>query len=212
MFRIYGYLRASTKEQDATRAKQELEELAESLGYEIAGWFIENESGAKLNRPELFRLLEIALPGDVLLVEQIDRLSRLKKDDWDKLKAIINNKNIRIVSLDLPSSYIFMKDADEFTGRILTAINSMMMDFLAAFARKNYDERRKMQAQGVARAQKEGKYKGRPEDKELHNRIELLLLDKKSWNFIETTVGCSRHTISKVSKKLKNQKLLADTT
>ena len=32
MFRVYGYLRASTEEQDATRAKAELEKFTEQLG------------------------------------------------------------------------------------------------------------------------------------------------------------------------------------
>ena len=113
MFRVYGYLRASTEEQDATRAKAELEKFTEQLGFGVAHWFIENESGAKLHRPELFRLLDIAMPGDVLLVEQIDRLSRLKSEDWEKLKRLINDKNIRIVSLDLPSSFALMRNADE---------------------------------------------------------------------------------------------------
>jgi DNA invertase Pin-like site-specific DNA recombinase len=75
--RVYAYLRASTKEQDASRAKQQLDEFAQSNGMTIATYFTENESGASLQRPELFRLLEIAQKGDVMLVEQVDRLSRL---------------------------------------------------------------------------------------------------------------------------------------
>ena len=45
----------------------------------IVGTYVENESGAKLARPELFRLLADSQPGDVLLVEQVDRLSRLTR-------------------------------------------------------------------------------------------------------------------------------------
>jgi len=41
----------------------------------IAATYTENESGASLKRPELFRLLEDCQPGDLLLVEQVDRLS-----------------------------------------------------------------------------------------------------------------------------------------
>jgi DNA invertase Pin-like site-specific DNA recombinase len=40
-----------------------------------------------LARPELFRLLADAHPGDILLVEQVDRLSRLTAADWERLKA-----------------------------------------------------------------------------------------------------------------------------
>jgi len=50
MNRIYAYLRASTKEQDATRARQALEAFAAHTSQIISGWFVENESGATLRR------------------------------------------------------------------------------------------------------------------------------------------------------------------
>jgi DNA invertase Pin-like site-specific DNA recombinase len=81
MNRIYGYLRASSKDQDAHRAKQSLETFAKEMGQEVSAWFVENESGATLKRPELFRLLDISQRGDVLLVEQVDRISRLTSQD-----------------------------------------------------------------------------------------------------------------------------------
>lgn len=43
--RIYAYLRASTTEQDASRAKESLEKFASEHGYTIDAEFIENESG-----------------------------------------------------------------------------------------------------------------------------------------------------------------------
>ncbi len=55
--RIYGYLRASTKDQNALRAKEVLGDFAHNLKVKVSAWFIENESGAKLQRPELFRFL-----------------------------------------------------------------------------------------------------------------------------------------------------------
>lgn len=208
MFRIYGYLRASTDEQDALRAKEALEQFVSATGdnLKVAHWFIENESGAKLQRPELFRLLDIAVAGDVLLVEQIDRLSRLTKADWEKLKKIIADKRVRIVSLDLPSSYIMMKDTDDFTDRIITAINDMLLDFLAAFARKDYEDRRRRQAEGISRAKEQGKYKGRGEDVKLHGQIEELLEKGSSYSFIMSLLSCSSHTISKVNKRRKAKK------
>ncbi|MCF8494701.1 MAG: recombinase family protein [Rickettsiaceae bacterium] len=66
-FRVYGYLRASTKEQDAVRAKDALLQFASNSNLTVASFFIENESGAKLDRPELFRLLDIAQPNDIIL-------------------------------------------------------------------------------------------------------------------------------------------------
>src|SRR4051812_5819717 len=105
---VRAYLRASTKEQDALRASDELFKFAEEHGLQIAATYAENESGASLKRPELFRLLRDCSKGDILLVEQIDRLSRLSGDDWEKLKAEISAKHVKVVSLDLPTSWMML--------------------------------------------------------------------------------------------------------
>jgi DNA invertase Pin-like site-specific DNA recombinase len=41
---------------------------------------------------------------------------------------------------------------DDFTSRMFEAINGMLLDMLAAVARKEYDDRRWRQAQGQAKA------------------------------------------------------------
>lgn len=207
IFRTYAYLRASTKEQDAGRAKESLIRFASEHELVISAFFAENESGAKLQRPELFRLLEIAQKGDVILVEQIDRISRLKDDDWYSLKSIIKTKGLRVISLDLPTSHQFTVVSDEFTGRMLSAINDLMLDMLAAIARKDYEDRRRRQKEGIVKAKFEGRYRGRPQDLELHKKIEGMLLDKKSYDYIQHILSCSRTTISKVSKGLKQKSL-----
>lgn len=199
--RVYAYLRASTKEQDALRAKETLSEFAQSLNVKISAWFIENESGAKLERAELFRLLDTAEPGDAILIEQIDRITRLSEEDWHKLKSTILDNGIKVISMDLPTSYNFSKIDDEFEKWILSAVNSMMLDILAATARKDYTDRRRRQAEGVLKAKIQGKYKGRPEDIELHKKIRSLLDVGKSYSQIQHLLGCSRHTISKVKNK-----------
>src|SRR5580693_2694171 len=94
-----SYLRASTNEQDATRARSHVEKFAADHGLTIAGSYVENESGAKLARPELFRLIADSRPGDVLLIEQVDRLSRLTDSDWRKLRAELEARKIRVVAL-----------------------------------------------------------------------------------------------------------------
>ena len=40
----------------------------------------------------------------------------------------------------------------------------MMLDMLAAVARKDYEDRRRRQAQGIVKAKAAGAYRGRPED------------------------------------------------
>ena len=200
-FRLYGYLRASTKEQDATRAKDALLQFATNSNLTVASFFTENESGAKLERPELFRLLDIAQPHDIILVEQIDRISRLNDSDWNKLKTIIKSKQLKIVSLDLPTSHQFIEHNDEFTNRMLTAINDLMLDMLAAIARKDYQDRRRRQTEGIVKAKTQGLYKGRREDAELHKKVKLLLSENKSYNMIISLLNCSRGTIAKLAKR-----------
>ena len=202
--RVYGYLRASTDEQDAERAKAMLLDFARQNGFRVSGWFVENESGATLKRPELFRLLDIAHKGDALLVEQVDRISRLNKKDWESLKRIITDKGIRIVSLDLTTSHIMVRDSCEFTERMFTAINTMLLDMLAAISRKDFEDRRNRQKQGIERAKIEGKYKGRQPDKKLHETIKALRKDNKSYSEIVQLLGCSRGTIAKVSASMRH--------
>ena len=165
---------------------------------------MENESGATLSRPELFRLLADAHPGDILLVEQVDRLSRLKAADWERLKAELTARRMRVVALDLPTSWMMATNsADEFTVRMFEAINGIMLDMLAAVARKDYDDRRRRQAQGQAKAKAEGRYKGRPEDAERNDGIARMLDAGQSWGSIQRETGCSRATIAKIAKRVK---------
>jgi DNA invertase Pin-like site-specific DNA recombinase len=199
---VRGYLRASTSEQDASRAKDQLKAFAAERGLKVAAWYVENESGTKLARPELFRLLADSQPGDILLVEQVDRLSRLTVADWERLKADLTARRVRVVALDLPTSWTMATNAgDEFTGRMFEAINGMLLDMLAAVARKDYDDRRRRQAQGQAKAKAEGRYKGRPEDTGRNEGIAGMLAAGQSWGAIQNITGCSRATIAKIAKR-----------
>lgn len=200
---IRAYLRASTDDQDATRAKNDLITFAESQGHKIANFYIENESGGTLQRPELMRLIADAQNGDVLLVEQVDRLARLTESDWQFLRTILKQKGILVVSIDLPTSHAAMASktvSDDFTMRILSAINDMMLDVLAAVARKDYEDRRRRQNQGIQKAKIAGAYKGRPVNEVLHQRVKTLLDDGKSIRKIAELLNCSISTVQRVKK------------
>jgi DNA invertase Pin-like site-specific DNA recombinase len=201
---IRAYLRASTKDQDASRAKDDLLRFAAERGLKIAASYVENESGASLARPELFRLLADCHPGDVLLVEQVDRLSRLNAADWERLKAEISSRRVKVVALDLPTSWMMATaDKDDIQSRMLDAINGMMLDMLAAIARKDYEDRRRRQAQGIAKAKAEGVYKGRPEDTERNDAIMKMLQAGQSWNTVIRATGCSRSTLARLAERMK---------
>ncbi len=200
---IRAYLRASTKEQDATRAKVDLQRFADERGLKIAATYTENESGASLKRPELFRLLADCQPGDVLFVEQVDRLSRLNADDWEKLKAEIAAKRVRVVALDLPTSHQLIHQGDEFSTRMLDAVNGMMLDMLAAIARKDYEDRRRRQAQGIQTAKERGAFKGRPEDEKRNAALIGMLKGGQTWASIVAATGVSTSTLSRLAKRIR---------
>ncbi|XHS78113.1 recombinase family protein [Burkholderiaceae bacterium UC74_6] len=197
---LRAYLRASTDDQDASRARADLDAFAAERGHRVAAYYTESESGATLKRPELFRLIGDAHSGDVLLVEQVDRLSRLNADDWDALKLKLAEKRIAVVSLDLPTSWLALTTtaADEATQGLLKAVNAMLLDMLAVVARKDYTDRRRRQAQGIEKAKTAGLYRGRPVDTERHAVIAELLDNGLSWSKVVELTGASRSTILRV--------------
>lgn len=201
---VKAYLRASTEDQDADRARDQLSAFAEEHGVTIAAYYTEYASGSSLERPALFRLLRDASPGDVLLVEQVDRLSRLNAADWQRLRTEIDARHIRIVAYDLPTSWEQLGDRpDDFTARVFAAINSMMLDVLAAVARKDLEDRKRRQLQGQAKAKAEGKYRGRPENVRRNAAIASMLRKRATWSEIIAATGCSRGTIAKIAKREK---------
>lgn len=114
--------------------------------------------------PELFRLLANTYRGDTLLVEQVDRLSTLNGEDWEKLTAELQARKVRVVAFNLPASWMLAKANDETTARMIDALNGIMLDLLAAITRKDYTDRRRRQEQGILKAKAEGACGGGKED------------------------------------------------
>lgn len=205
---VRAYLRASTSEQDASRAKAALVAFAAKHDHKVAAFYIENESGTRLDRPELFRLLEDSHEGDILLIEGVDRLSRLTQPDWDLLKAKIAAKRVTVVSIDLSTSHAALKPAqgmDDFTKGMIAAVNGMLLDMLAVVARKDYEDRRRRQAEGIEKAKQDGVYKGRQVDTDLRDRITVLLNDGKSIRGVAHIVHCSTTTVQRVKAALNSE-------
>lgn len=201
---VRAYLRASTDEQDATRAQDELLAFAENKGVKIASQYIENHSGAKLARPELARLIADSYPDDILLIEKVDRLSRLPYEQWQQLKSKLVDAKIQIVVVDQPMTHGALNGTNE-SSMIAKVLTEFMIDLAAAMARDDYETRKKRQAQGIAKAKSKGKYQGRKPDSDKRLNISELLEDGKSWSQIQQLLGCSRSTIAKVSKLLKSK-------
>jgi DNA invertase Pin-like site-specific DNA recombinase len=172
------YLRASTKEQDAGRATQLLIQFCETTNLNIVAKYVENISGTKLDRPELNKLLDDSQQGEILLVESVDRLSRLPMSDWGKLKSIISDKGLKLVVVDLPTTHTLLS-SDDITSSILSIINNMLLDLMATMARLDNDKRIERIKQGQQRAIDAGKRIGgsSTKNKEIRTRV-ISYLDK----------------------------------
>lgn len=91
---VYGYCRCSTneKKQDINRQRKELKEM----GATDNTIFMEYESGTKINRVELNRLLEIVKQGDIIVVTEISRITRSTKQLCDIIE-LVRNKGLKLV-------------------------------------------------------------------------------------------------------------------
>lgn len=192
------YVRASTKDQDAERALDDLVTFSKSYS-DTQKSYVENVSGTKLDRPELTRLLEDAEQGDILLVESVDRLSRLSQDDFSTLKQRIKDKGLRLVVADLPTTHA---QQDGMTGEIMKVINDMLIDLLATMAKLDNDKRRERIKQGLERSG----YKptGKKANTAKHDEIKELNAKGLTKEQIAKLTKCGVATVYRVLKQTKS--------
>lgn len=200
------YLRASTKDQDANRAKVALELFATEKGLSIVGVYSENITGTKLNRPQLLALLETAEKGQVLLVESVDRLSRLSPADWDTLKATIKAKGLRLVVADLPTSHMLV-EAKGVTGLIMDVINNMLIDLMATMARLDQDKRVERIKQGLENkklAEPDWKPAGKGKNAALREQVKSLMSKHSTMSAdqIAKLADCGVATVYRIKREL----------
>ncbi|HFZ1458806.1 TPA: recombinase family protein [Pseudomonas aeruginosa] len=149
----------------------------------------------RARRPAWNKLLSEANQGDTLLVESIDRLSRLTQRDFQELKRRIQEKGLRLVVADLPTTYQMIQTSDSITHSILELINNMLIDLLATMARLDNEKRIERIKQGLARSG----YKptGKKANEAKHKRIKVGNMTKEE---IAKAVNCGVATVYRVAK------------
>jgi DNA invertase Pin-like site-specific DNA recombinase len=151
---IYGYARVSTIDQDLTIQQEALA----AAGCEIVR--SEKVSGTSTQgRDELNTLLEFVREGDELVVTRVDRLARSVYD----LQKIVRDLKERGVSLK----------ATEQPIDTSTPAGKCFLDMLGVFAEFETNLRKERQMEGIAKAKKEGKFKGRPAKIDKNRILEL---------------------------------------
>ena len=94
---IYGYARCSTNElrQDIDRQKRELK----LLGASDETIYFEYESGAKADRIELNKLLNVVQSGDAIVTTEVSRITRSTKQLCDIIE-ICKDKKLKLIIKD----------------------------------------------------------------------------------------------------------------
>lgn len=204
MMNVLIYARASTREQDSTRAVPALREFAGERGWAIRKEYVENASGASLERPQLSQLLDEANTGDLLLVESIDRLSRLEAAQWESLKRTIQDKGLKLVVVDLPTSWDMLQGekSSPVVDGIMAAVNNMLIDMLATMARQDYETRRARQKQGIEKAKEAGVYIGKAKDERAREVVKSLLSAGHKPAKVMELAGVSRATFYRIKKEM----------
>ncbi|EPU9339724.1 recombinase family protein, partial [Salmonella enterica subsp. enterica serovar Infantis] len=115
---------------------------------------------------------------------------------------------------DLLTSHLALSStvSDDFTRSMLKAVNGMMLDMLAAIARKDYEDRRRRQAEGIRKAKAEGRYRGRVADAQKHELIRTpRLVHGKSLRETARLAGVSKMTVIRVCNGNHKRQLIDDT-
>lgn len=190
------YERVSTAEQDLTR-QAGIEKMAVASGFYIAGIYREKASGARADRPELLRMIADLQPGDVVIAEKIDRISRLPLPEAEKLIASIRDKGARLAIPGIVDLSELVAENDGVSRIVLESVQELLLKVALQTARDDYEIRRERQRQGVQLAKVAGKYAGRKADLVTHERIITL---RQSGLTIERTAKLAGCSISQVKR------------
>jgi len=140
----YFYIRVSAKDQKTI--KQEVKAKENNIPIECV--YIEKVSGKNItDRPVLNNLMSVLKLGDNLIVDSISRFARNTKDLIELVEKL-NDKKIRFISL---------KESIDTT----TSSGMFMLTIFGAQAQLEREYIRERQAEGIAIAKEEGKFKGR---------------------------------------------------
>ncbi|MGO1709073.1 MAG: recombinase family protein [Oleiphilaceae bacterium] len=198
------YLRVSSDTQDLERQEGVIQD-AKTAGYYVAGVYREKASGARADRPELLRMIEDLQPGDVVIAEKIDRISRLPLPEAERLIATIQGKGAMLVVPGIVDLSDLVAGSEGVSKVVLEAVQELLLKLSLQMARDDYEDRRERQKQGISQAKKRGKYKGRKPDEK---RNELIVKLRPNHAIAETArlAGCSESQVKLVWAKHQKEK------
>jgi DNA invertase Pin-like site-specific DNA recombinase len=151
----YAYVRVSTKEQKVDRQKSALKNQYKDL--DDLNIYSDKQSGRNFNRPEYQALKTVLKAGDELIIKELDRLGRNKEEIKSELEWFKQNK-IQVRILDVPTS---LMEFNEQSRWMMDVVNNIIIEVMSSMAQQELVKIRQRQAEGIAIAKAEGKFKGR---------------------------------------------------
>lgn len=191
------YLRVSTDQQDLTR-RDDIEQSTRAAGYYIAGVYREKASGARADRPELLRMIADLQPGEVVIAEKIDRISRLALAEAEQLVASIRTKGAKLALPGVVDLSEIAAAADGVARIVLESVQELLLKLALQMARDDYDTRRERQRQGVQLAKAAGRYAGRVSNTAIHRRIVALREAGQTIKRTAELAGCSQSQVKRI--------------
>lgn len=162
---VYGYHRTSTKEQHLDRGIQEIRQYCEGHEMDLKNIFTDQQTGKNFNRSRYTVLVEDVLrPGDVLIITELDRLGRNKKDTMGQIRRL-QEMGVRLMVLELPTTLMDMSNMDNTMAYLMMeTINNMMLELYASMAQAEIEKKEKRQREGIAMKKLRGEWEdyGRP--------------------------------------------------
>lgn len=155
MTKVMGYCRVSSIEQNETRQILKMK----SLGIEDKYIFIDKQSGKDFNRLEYQLMRRFCEEDDLIYIDSLDRLGRNYDDIITEWKHITRIINANIVCLD--NETLFDSRKFKSMGDIGKLMEDQFLSLLSYVAEQERKKIRQRQAEGIAIAKSQGKYKGR---------------------------------------------------
>lgn len=148
---IYGYHRASTREQHLDRGLEEIKMYCADNHLDLANIFTDQQTGKNFNRPRYTVLVEDVLrPGDILIVTELDRLGRNKRDIMKQIQRL-QEMGVRLMVLELPTTLMDLSKMDNALAKLMMeTINNLMLELYASMAEAEMEKKEKRQREGIA--------------------------------------------------------------
>ena len=168
----YGYHRISTIQQHLDRGITEIEKYCQEHGIELKKIYTDKCSGTHFERPRYTVLKEDVLQaGDVLIITEIDRLGRNKKETLEELR-FFKEMDVRVMILEIPTTLMDFNFYDNSMAEMLSdTINNMLIEMYASFAQAENEKRKKRQAEGIEEMKRRGEW-------DLYGRPNIMSMDE----------------------------------